>query len=211
MRNMHILIMLCLFSTIVCFAHADHEGVLFSEPYFDEHDKQVAESLRRKMKEDQGVNYDSLNEKQRNEKLQRYIEGYIKEIRSEQQLVKIKNKPMNFYGKVVDKNGLAIEGASVTMLVEEEKMIGKKFLAKKIFYHRHVVVTNELGTFMIKDTVGWRVRLENIEARGYLFDPANQPTLYFFPVRHPAQLKAPYFFRQDERFPVTLVLIKDKR
>jgi hypothetical protein len=40
-------------------------------------------------------------------------------------------------------------------------------------------------------------------------DLRNRP-MTFFPITHPSQLKAKYFFRENEKFPVTLVLAKDR-
>jgi hypothetical protein len=126
-------------------------------------------------------------------------------------LVEIRNKPLTFFGEVVDEHGQPIAGATVTMSVEEERMVGNKSLIKRILHHDCMATTDELGAFVIKDVMGWRVKLEDIRANGYQFDTNKQPSLYFFPVTHPSQLKAKYFFRQNRKFPVVFVLVKEKR
>jgi hypothetical protein len=185
------------------------KGPVFDDAYYAEHDRQVVDSLREKLKQEGGEDYQSLSEEQRGRALQDHIDGYIRGNQAERLLVEIRNKPRTFFGRVVDEQGKNVENATVTMSVEQEKMLGKKFLIKQTLHHRYTMTTDEQGAFVISDAVGWRFTLKDIKADGYLFDSTKQPSLYFFPVTHASNLKGKYFFRENKKFSVTFVLIKE--
>ena len=185
------------------------KGPAFDDAYFAEHDRQVVDSLREKLKREYGEDYELFSEERREKALQDHIDDYIRRNEAERFLVEIRNKPRTFFGRVVDEQGRNVENAIVTISVEQETMLGKKFLIKKTLHNRYTQTTDEQGAFVIRDVEGWRFSLKDIKADGYLFDSTKQPSLFFFPVTHASNLKANYFFRENNKFPVTFVLMKN--
>ncbi|UCG11351.1 MAG: hypothetical protein JSU72_12455 [Deltaproteobacteria bacterium] len=211
MKVQHILLILCLLFKTAVPAYADDERPVVGDAYFDSYDKTVVETLREKLKDETGDDYDRLTDEQKGKMLQTYIEAYRRKNHAENLLVQIRNKPMTFFGKVVDEGGQPVEAAIVTMTVEQERMVGKEFLVKQTLSNKYVATTDKMGAFVIEDAVGWRITLNDIQAQGYLFDTGKQPSLSFFPIRHASNLKAEYFFRENKKFPVVFVLVKEKK
>lgn len=195
-----------------CFGRDDDKARGTVDPCFDRHNEQIVESMRQTMRRECGEPCASLTPTEEDEALQTYVEAYLRAREAERALVETRNQPMTFFGRVVDEKNRPLEGAVVTMSVEQEEMVCRRGWVKERIYRQHQARTDATGTFVIQDTVGgWKFTLDGIESDGYRYDRSKQPASSFFPVTHPSQLKADYFFRQDPKFPVMFVLTADKK
>ncbi len=172
----------------------------------DEQQPALPDSLKEALKRDYGKKHAGLTDKEKETILRSDTSDDRRKMPAEGKLVELRNRPITFYGKVVDQTSKPVPGAVVFMEVEEEILVGEGLHAKKAVLHQCKVSTDAAGTFVIRNVVGWRIKLKDIRSPGHRFDPHKQPSTWFFPVTHPSNLKAKYYFRQNPKFPVIFLL-----
>jgi len=77
-------------------------------------------------------------------------------------------RPMAFYGKVVDQYNNPVEGAKISLGVGAFSFNPLAWLA--LGEHKITVKTNKMGEFSYKRRRGWIISVENVERSGYEYD-----------------------------------------
>jgi hypothetical protein len=81
-------------------------------------------------------------------------------------LMEKSNRPIQFYGKVIDQNGDPIPGVDVTFSIRVSKPPGPGLLPEDMF-ENPVVTTDPAGLFEITNTKGAMLMISSIEKTGY--------------------------------------------
>lgn len=200
--NLHIASLLIL----LLFVPPASAATVYDSAEQDAHKRRMLEIIAHRTRTEWGPKYDLLDENRKKRLLQEERLRYLERIRSAQRLLNVRNGPMTFYGQVADSYGRPVPNAVLTVEVESENYVGEEFPVRQVCLREEPAVSGADGKFVLDGLYGWRLRLKYIEAEGYWYLPENQPALVFYPLRHPSNLKSPYFFRQNPKLPVVFRL-----